>query len=150
MVIQRLQTLYLILAVIMVSVFFFVPFGYTTVADVADGVSVLEPLRAYGFVGLVVPLALAILVMVVAIFMFKRMAAQKLMVLVSALLTVATMGVVVYMMVSGFADTNPQVTLKSVWGGGGLLLVGALIAQMAAYHGISADQRLLRSYDRLR
>lgn len=150
MVIQRLQTLYLILAIVMVSVFFYVPFGYTTVADVADGVSVLEPLRAGQFTGLVIPLALTLVLMVVAIFMFKKMPMQKLMVLVSALLTVVSMGVVVYVMVSGFSDTNPQVTMTSVWGGGGLLLVGALIAQLAAYNGISSDQRLLRSYDRLR
>lgn len=150
MVIQRLQTLYLILAIVMVSVFFYVPFGYTTVADVADGVSVLEPLRAGQFTGLVVPMALTLALMVVAIFMFKKMPMQKLMVLVSALLTVVSMGVVVYVMVSGFSDTNPQVTMTSVWGGGGLLLVGALIAQLAAYNGISSDQRLLRSYDRLR
>lgn len=150
MVIQRLQTLYLILAIVMVSVFFYVPFGYTTVADVADGVSVLEPLRAGQFTGLVIPLALTLALMVVAIFMFKKMPMQKLMVLVSALLTVVSMGVVVYVMVSGFSDTNPQVTMSSVWGGGGLLLVGALIAQLAAYNGISSDQRLLRSYDRLR
>ncbi len=150
MVIQRLQTLYLILAIVMVSVFFYVPFGYTTVADVADGVSVLEPLRAGQFTGLVIPMALTLALMVVAIFMFKKMPMQKLMVLVSALLTVVSMGVVVYVMVSGFSDTNPQVTMTSVWGGGGLLLVGALIAQLAAYNGISSDQRLLRSYDRLR
>lgn len=150
MVIQRLQTLYLILAIVMVSVFFYVPFGYTTVADVTDGVSVLEPLRAGQFTGLVIPMALTLALMVVAIFMFKKMPMQKLMVLVSALLTVVSMGVVVYVMVSGFSDTNPQVTMTSVWGGGGLLLVGALIAQLAAYNGISSDQRLLRSYDRLR
>lgn len=150
MVIQRLQTLYLVLAIVLVSVFFYVPFGYTTVADVADGVSVLEPLRAGQFTGLVVPMALTLVLMAVAIFMFKKMATQKLMVLVSALLTVVSMGVVVYVMVSGFSDTNTQVTMTSVWGGGGLLLVGALIAQMAAYNGISSDQRLLRSYDRLR
>lgn len=150
MVIQRLQTLYLILAIVMVSVFFYVPFGYTTVADVADGVSVLEPLRAGQFTGLVIPMALTLALMVVAIFMFKKMPMQKLMVLVSALLTIVSMGVVVYVMVSGFSDTNPQVTMTSVWGGGGLLLVGALIAQLAAYNGISSDQRLLRSYDRLR
>ena len=130
--------------------FFYVPFGYTTVADVADGVSVLEPLRAGQFTGLVIPMALTLALMVVAIFMFKKMPMQKLMVLVSALLTVVSMGVVVYVMVSGFSDTNPQVTMTSVWGGGGLLLVGALIAQLAAYNGISSDQRLLRSYDRLR
>ena len=75
---------------------------------------------------------------------------QKLFTILSALSVVATIGVVIYAVVSPYMDSNPDVTIATVWGGGGLFLVGALIADLAAYHYISKDQRLIRSYDRIR
>lgn len=149
--IQRIQTLCLLLAVVLLVVFSFVPFGFCQAVDVATGVAEVESLMATGFIGVILPLAAAVILGVVAICSFKKLALQKSLTIFAALFTLVTIGVVIYVLVSGFMDTNPEVTIvKLSWGGGGLLLVAALIAFLAAIRGISADQRLLRSYDRLR
>ena len=53
MVIQRIQTLYLLLAVIVLSVFLFVPFGYTTFAE--GGEAAIDAWRPLDLAGLLVP-----------------------------------------------------------------------------------------------
>lgn len=150
MVIQRVQTLYLILAIIMVAVFFFVPFGYMPVNDVADGQSALLALKATEYTGLVVPLVVALVLIAVSVFMYRKLALQKLMIVISSLIITAAVGVVIYILVAGVVDPQPEVAVSVKFGGGGLLLVGAVIALMAAHRAINNDQRLLRSYDRLR
>ena len=148
--IQRIQTLFLLLAIAFTVAFFFVPFGYAPVVDEVTHTGILQPLKAADFVGLIVPSAVSVILMLVAIFLFKHYPMQKLFTILSALSVVATIGVVIYAVVSPYMDSNPDVTIATVWGGGGLFLVGALIADLAAYHYISKDQRLIRSYDRIR
>ena len=149
MVIQRIQTLYLLLAVLFMTIFLFVPFGYTTFAEAGDAaVDVWHPLD---IVGLLVPTCAAIFLMIVAVFLFKSQSTQRLVVIFSLLLTIATIGVVIYFMVSGFVDSNPAVNVvKTSWGWGVLLPVCAIVLQIAAICGINRDMKLLASYDRLR
>lgn len=149
MVIQRLQTLYLLMAIAVMVIFLFVPFGYWDV-EVQKSPVQLDKLEAAGNAALLVPTVLSIVFMFIAILCFKKLPLQKSMVALSALMVVAIMLVVVYFMTRGFVEMNPQVTVKPEWGGGGLLLVGALLCLFMAYRGIRADQKLLRSYDRLR
>lgn len=148
--IQRIQTLILLLAIVFTVSFFFVPFGYAPVVDEVTHTGVLQPLKACDFIGLTVPSVLSVVLMLVAIFMFKKYPVQKLLTALSAISIVTTIGVVIYAVVSPYIDTDPDVTVATVWGCGGLFLVGALIADLAAYHYISKDQRLIRSYDRIR
>ena len=68
----------------------------------------------------------------------------------SALIIGACIGIVIYYLTAGYKDTDPDIAIRTVWGGGGLLLVAAELALLGAYRGVSADQKLLRSYDRMR
>lgn len=148
--IQRVQTLFLLLAIAFVVAFMFVPYGFADFVTAA-GEKALEPLKAVREIGMMVPMCLSVLLMVIAIFCFKKLSVQKLLTLFAALLTGAVIITVVYVLVSGFTDATPGVTVAGTyWGGGGLLMIGALVAEIAAYRGMSSDQRLLRSYDSIR
>lgn len=148
MVIQRLQTLFLLLAIACMAVFLFVPFGYWDV-EVMNNPNYVSLTGAH-FAAFLVPTCVSLILMVVAIFCFKKMAMQKSLVALSALIVLAIIGVVIYEMTLGFDMLVPDVTVKPQWGGGGLLLIGAFVGLIAAYRCISRDQKLLRSYDRLR
>lgn len=150
MVIQRIQTLFLLLAIACMAVFLFVPFGYWNVAETNVGNIGLMELVGKNYVALIVPAVVSMVLMLIGVFSFKKMPFQKLMVTLSALATLAAAGVVIVIMTRGFVDNSTAVEVTAGWSGGGLLLVAALIAQIAAYRGISRDQKLLRSYDRLR
>ncbi len=99
---------------------------------------------------LLIPACVAILVMFISIFSYKKFPLQKGLVGLSMLIVVAMMLLVIYVMTMGFDVLVPDVTVKPIWAGGGLLLVAALVALIAALSRIKADQKLLRSYDRLR
>ena len=150
MVINRIQTLFLILAAAVMVVFFFVPFGYEVTTDQLTGASALNPLRAVDIAGLVVPTAVSIGLLVVAIFLFKKLSVQKLITVLAGVAVGVCIISVIYILVAGMSDTNPDVALSTTWGGGGIMLIAALAAIIAAYRGMSHDQRLLSSADRLR
>lgn len=149
MVIQRIQTLFLLLALGMLIAFLFIPFGFWD-AEILKSNPEIFKLTAGRNAALLLPTALTIVLVVCSIFLFKKLPLQKSLVSLSAILVVAMMLVVVYVMTLGFNIANPDVTVRPIWGSGGLLLVGALIALIFAVRGIASDQKLLRSYDRLR
>lgn len=148
--IQRIQTVYLIIAIGLMIAFFFMPFGYTQLADPAIGQYKEQALKGIEFLGLIIPTALAILTMVIAVFSFRKLQVQQTLVIVAALFIGACVGVVIYVLSAGLYDTNPEVTARTIWGGGGLLLIASWLALFGAYRGMAADRKLLRSYDRLR
>lgn len=149
MVIQRIQTLYLLLAVIVLTVFLFVPFGYTTFAEAGE--AAVDAWRPLDLAGMLVPTCASAFLMLVAIFLFKSQATQRIVVLFAMLLSLASVGVVIYFMVAGLVDTNPAVSVVSTsWSWGIVLPICAIALQIAAICGINRDMRLLASYDRLR
>lgn len=150
MQIQRVQSLYLLLAFVLLTVFIFIPFGYSLLTvDGAD--RVVEAWYPYQSLGLVLPVAAAAVLSLAAIFLYNNVTAQKGLIWVSVALTVATAGVTIYFLVAGFMVlSDVEAALTHRWGGGGLLLLAAVISQAMAVSRINADQRLLRDYDRLR
>ena len=100
--------------------------------------------------GFIIPTAVSILLLFLAIFMYKAMPTQRLFVILAAIIAVAEAVMVVYLLVSGSTDTDPVVKSTTVWGGGGLLLIGALIVEIMAVRGINHDRKLLNRYNRLR
>lgn len=78
MVINRVQTLYLIAAIVLMVVFLFVPFGRETFS--AAGMEVIDSvaLTALSVVGVMVTALAAIALTVVAVFFFKKLSVQKL------------------------------------------------------------------------
>ncbi len=150
MVIQRVQTLFIVLSIALTVIFFFVPFGYVDIAVASEGLKSVS-LKAVNEIGMVVPMGLAILLMVIGIFTFKKLPVQKLLVVLSIVCLGAALITVIYFLSSGMVDVSDGDSVAKVyWGGGGLLLLAAIISLLMAYRGICADQRLLKSYDSFR
>ena len=86
MVINRIQTLFLLAAVVMMVIFLFVPFGHDVITDPSHGEMVAyEPVSAIDVVGLVVPSAVAVVLLLVAVFLFKKLPLQKLITLLAGI-----------------------------------------------------------------
>lgn len=146
--IQRIQTLFIVIAFGLMVAFLFIPFAYAPTFS-ATGYE-LVPIKALDFFGLTLPAALAIACIVVSLLSFGNLRTQKIFMGLSALLTAACIGVVIYVITAGFFDTNPDVVVKSTWGGGGLFLVASVIAEIAACCFIASDQKKLRNSNRIR
>ncbi|MCH5319511.1 MAG: DUF4293 family protein [Paramuribaculum sp.] len=148
--IQRAQTLYILIALGLMIAFLFMPFGYVKPVDIETNQSTFEALKALNFTGLVIPTAICLLTLVIAFLSFSNLNAQKIFTGISCLLSLACVGVVIYILSAGMYDTNPAVKISTEWGGGGFFLIGAAIAEIAAFVSISSDQRKLRASNRLR
>lgn len=148
--IQRIQTIYLILGIGLAIAFWFVPFGYAPVLDTETHQSALQAMKGIDFIGLIIPNAVSILLMLITVFTYTNYKVQKTFGLLAGLSIVTTIGVVAYAVLSPYVDSDPYVTVATVWGGGGLFLIAALIADIAAYNYICKDHKLIRSYDRIR
>lgn len=61
-----------------------------------------------------------------------------------------TIGVVIYAIVTPYVDAEADISIATSWGWGVLLLIFALVAVLLAFRNIAKDQRLIRSYDRIR
>lgn len=150
MVIQRFQTLFLIVAAALMAAFIFVPVGYSVVTE-GPVETIVQDWTPCQFMGILIPAAIAAVLLVVDVFLFRRMPLQKSVAWIAFLLILATAGVTIYVLTSGMMEVTPGVEItRTKWGGGGLLLVAAALAVVGAISRISADQRLLRSIDRLR
>lgn len=148
--IQRIQTLYILIALGLMIAFFFVPFAYAPTLDAESGQYVVEPVKALDFIGLIIPVAICIGTLFIAFLSFSSLSVQKIFTGISCLLSAACIGVVIYVITAGLFDLNPSVNIRTDWAGGGLLLVAAVVAEIAAYASIQSDQRKLRNSDRLR
>lgn len=139
MVIQRWQTVFLLIAAIMMGIFCF-----STVAQyhVGEAVAGFKPADAPVF--LTVNLLIAVL-LVLSIFMFRNLRRQMLMTLVAIVLIAASMvtgGFIIY----GGAEGGATVELLVA----DLLLLGSAVFAILAYNRMRHDHKVLTSYDRLR
>lgn len=138
MVIQRWQTVFLLLAVVMMAVFCFSP---VAVFKVGDTVSHFHPSDAPVF--LVVNILIAALLFI-AIFLYKNLRRQMTVTLVSIVL------IAVSMVTGGFVLYAGQPDAIVEFAGADILLLGAMIMAMFAYRNMRKDHRKLSSYDRIR
>lgn len=150
MQIQRIQTLFLLLAIACVVAFLFVPFGIWDVVENQIKDLELVGLSACNYPALIVPVVVSAALMLIAVFSYKKMPLQKLLIVLAMLATLAAVGVMIYIMTRGFVGAPEGVTVKAVWSVGGIMLFAAIIAQWMAIRNIKRDQKLLASYDRLR
>ena len=133
MVIQRIQTLWLLIAVVLLSIIGFRPFAWVGNA----------PVYLNEYPVLAVINWLIVILLVISIFTFKNLRLQKTVTLISLLLMVV-LGVV------GFIYQQRMLpNALPEWGGGVLFLTLAAICDFFAYKGMSKDQKRLRSSDRL-
>lgn len=141
MVIQRLQTLFLLIAVVAMAVFCLTPMASMTSAESAESFTpvFVRDLPVFLILNIVIALMLFL-----GIFLFKNLRRQISVTLASIVLicvSIVTFGIVMYV---GMPDA------KVIWTGGVLLLVLALIMAVFAYRYMKKDLRTLTSYDRLR
>lgn len=135
--------MWLFIAAVLVSVFCFVPMAVVS-SETPDSASVtfLSPKDMPVF--LIVNIVVALLLFL-AIFLYKNTRRQKTLTLVSMLLIVVLMAVESFV-IFGWESQSDRVE----WLGSIFLLIGALIFALLAYRGISGDEKLLKSADRLR
>ena len=157
MVIQRWQTVMLLIAGVMMGIFSFCSLGQIQTEAYTFNVSALgicregiasAPDEATGIstIFLFIVSLLGGLLPVIDIFCFKNMRLQKNVAMISALFTVAA-GVIAAVTASGFAA---DFSAKVGWSTFICAPLVALIGDILAYRLISGDQKKLRAADRLR
>lgn len=141
MVIQRLQSLYLLLAIIAMTLVFYLPFGL--ILD-ATGPSTTVELVTLDYPILLVLNSLITLLLLIDIFLFKNLSFQRLVAAVCILLIIAS-AATTFIILSNGGDM-----WKIAWAGVPVALLFALFLTIAARYRMGKDLKLLRSYDRLR
>ena len=134
MVIQRWQSVFLLLASIMMGIFCVLPLA--TQGNV-DFYPYQQPVY-------LILNALVAVLSFIAIFLFKNLARQKMVVKVNAFLIVASAIVGAIMIYVGMPN------LEILWTAGPLLLICSLLMTIAALRRINQDDRLLKAADRIR
>lgn len=150
---QRIQTIYLAGSLLLVALLLNLPLItltdaagklYTlTVSGLAEenGTQVVRGIYAaimYGLIGLLI---------LVSIFMYSRRPLQMRIVLISLLLFIGSYGMVYYSYI--LISSKVAISLASMHIALVFPLIGAIL-QFLAYKGISRDDKLVKSYDRLR
>ena len=143
MVIQRWQTVWLLVATVLVAVFCCIPMAIVP-GEVNDpnSVTFMRPVDVPVF--MVVNIVVAFLLFL-SIFLYKNTRRQKTLTLVSMLLIVVVM-VTEVLLLYRWNDAYGGIE----WLGSIFLLLAALVFALLAYRGINHDERLLKAADRLR
>lgn len=136
--IQRIQTVYLLLVILSVLAFIFVPFGFME-KDGLTTVLVVKDLWVFIAGGSLIALLAG-----AAIFLFGNRILQMKVVLINAVLSVVLIGMFLFGLTKHVGWEN------YTFGWGALLPVFILIFNMLAYGSIKSDENLVRSMDRLR
>lgn len=140
MVIQRWQSVLLLLSVVLMCIFCATPYAQITAAETAVSTPVYA---ADAPVFLILNIAIAA-ILFIAIFLFKNLRLQMRVTLISIVLIVASMVTCAILMTVNTPDA------ELIWTGGVVLLVAALICAVFGLRFMRKDHNLLRSYDRLR
>lgn len=137
MVIQRLQSLLLLLAAALMGLMFLAPLGTTT-----------EPVQVLTLVNWL-PLAIVDIVigvlLLIDIFLFKNLRLQMMVASISALMMCALAG-----LYTGVMCYNLDPSVQPTFGGASLMLLGAFVLTLIARRLMARDRNLLRSADRIR
>lgn len=142
MVIQRIQTLWLLVAAILIAVFCFIPMATIIDIESASSATFVSPKDVPT---LLIINSLIAVILILAIFMFKNTRRQKTLTLLSMLLIVVS-GVCEGIVLAGWGSQIAEIE----WVSGLCILLGALLAAILAFRGIRHDEKLLRAADRLR
>ena len=132
MVIQRWQSLYLLIASIFMGLFCYLP-----MASVAN-----SEISVYNYPVYLTLNILIALLLIISIFLYKNLARQKTAVKICMMLNVASIvsgALIMYNIWSAVED----------WKGAVILVVAVFAIILGAYRHILADERLLKSYDRI-
>ncbi|MDE6301949.1 MAG: DUF4293 domain-containing protein [Muribaculaceae bacterium] len=142
MQIQRIQTLFLLIAAILTAIFCFVPYAIYTPAEL-DPDSMTSAMVKDTPALMVLNLVLVALLFF-TIFAFRNLKQQMRLTILAIVL------ICVSMVTTGFIIYGSLPNAVPVLLGGVSLLVIALVFALLAYRGMSRDRKLLASLDRLR
>lgn len=137
--IQRIQSVYLLLVTIACVVFIFIPFGLQLKPDETADILIAK--------NYMMDMAGALLIAVVAfasIFLFNNRKLQMKVVLLNSLLSVLYIAFLTYGILQHVGWPNYGFKI------GAILPIFILIFNMLAYAGIKSDENLVKSMDRLR
>ena len=137
MIIQRIQTLMLLIAAILTAVFCFTPYGKSV--DAATTAIFVKDAPV-----LLILNILIVVLLLITIFMYKNLRLQMRMTILSVVLLCASVVTSLFTLSKAYNNATPVLP-----GGIGLLLLAAIFA-LLAYRGTRHDHKLLRSADRLR
>ena len=139
MQIQRIQTLFLLLAAVMTGMFCFFPYANLSVENgVAEKILVSDTP-----VLMILNLTITVLLLI-TMFMYRNLKQQMRMALLDALLIIGSIITTLIYIYVGHADTVPA------FDGGAILLCLAEAFTFGAYRRMKHDKDLLASADRLR
>lgn len=141
MQIQRIQSLYLFLAAILMAVTLFMPvLEFQNVTD-PDELLVIKPV---GELALLIPMALTALMIFIDIFLYTDLRLQRRVLIFSMLFTILDVALIVFMVFNGAVDFAGSISWWSY------VLIAILALEMLAKRGIEHDRDLLESANRLR
>lgn len=144
MQIQRIQSLYIFFAIIAMAIFLIVPYGEVANLAVAPGVA--EPLYTMSEYGILIPTAAVIILLVVALFLFRNLSLQRTVVLICLMLTLSIIAIVCFALFK-MGKAEGFEAIFSVWD---IVVPIAALFEILAVSGINHDIKLLKSYSRLR
>lgn len=140
MVLQRWQSVFLLIAAIVMGFYTFSTIATLTVAGVASEVSMLGGSMMWGFM---VVSVLCALLAVVTIFKYRTLKLQRRLCLIGAGVTAALLASLLIVVCNIECDTMSL-------GWSNVLPLVAIVANVLAYRGITHDMKILSSYDRIR
>ena len=139
MVIQRWQSVYLLVAIFAMALACFLPFG----AIVTEGIPAMKLVPGDFPVLLTLNILIAVLLLI-DMFMYKNLKSQKMVACICALLCVASIATQVIIL------ARHEAPFALVWNGSIIATFCAFVCALMARYNIKRDENTLRSYDRLR
>lgn len=140
MVIQRWQSVLLLIAVVLMCIFCATPYAHLKATEAAAASDIFV---SDAPVLMILNILIAALLFI-SIFLFKNLKLQMKVTLISIVLIAASL------VTCGFIIYASMPDAELIWTGGVLLLIGAMIFAIAGLRFMRKDHKLLRSYDRLR
>ncbi len=144
MQIQRIQTVYIFLAFVAMVIFIFVPYGQVVAVD---GEAVTgETLLVMKEWGILIPVAVAAVLLLVDIFLYRDLKLQRKTLVISLMLTLAVIATVCFALYKQ-GDSEAINAHFSPWD---IMLPFAALMEIMGVKAINSDIKLLNSYNRLR
>lgn len=144
MQIQRIQTVYIFLALVAMAIFMIVPYG--VVVAVGDTTVEYQRLLVMGEWGVMIPVSAIIILLLADIFFYRNLPLQRMVLTISLMLTLAVIGTVCFALYKQGSAEGIDAHF-SVWD---ILLPIAVLFEILGVNGINHDIKLLNSYNRLR
>jgi len=137
--IQRIQSLWLLLAAVAMSGLFYLPYYFASVNGLGQSITIVKDFVA------IILVSISIVLSIVTIFRFKNRKAQKGMIWLNILAVLGLLAWLLAVQVREFAN-DPQAAYRI----GAFLPVIVLVFLFLALSGVRKDEKLLKSLDRLR